>query len=127
MPLAERTLQLLRAYWKTHRNRDLIFPSLGRDGKQGPASTQPMAISTVQRALKQVVLECRIPYPRVTMHTLRHSYAAHLLEAGVNIRQMQEWLGHSNLETTMLYLHLTQQGGQDCYEIVNDLMSGIGR
>lgn len=131
VPLVERTLYLLRAYWKKHRNRDFIFPSLGWDGKQGPTSTQPMAISTVQRALKQVVLECRIPHRRITMHTLPHSYATHLLEAGVNIRQVQEWLGHSNLETTMLYLHLTQQGSvwpgiaSDGWQAAASFQSGV--
>ena len=59
------------------------------------------------------------------MHTLRHSYATHLLEAGVNIRVIQRCLGHSQLETTMVYLHLTRKGQEDAYQIINGVMKGF--
>ena len=49
-------------------------------------------------------------------HTLRHSYATHLLEAGVNLRAMQRYMGHAHLETTMIYLHLTQKGQEDAVQ-----------
>lgn len=61
----------------------------------------------------------------MTIHTLRHSYATHMLEAGVNIRVIQRYLGHSNLVTTMVYLHLTQKGQEDAYEIINGQMKGF--
>ncbi len=70
-------------------------------------------------------IEADIKKRRITIHTLRHSYATHLLEAGVNIRTIQRYLGHSNLETTMIYLHLTQKGQEDAYHIINDLMKGL--
>jgi site-specific recombinase XerD len=59
------------------------------------------------------------------LHTLRYSYATHLLEAGVNIRAIQRYLGHSQLETTMVYLHLTSKGQEDAYGIINKVMKGL--
>jgi len=61
---------------------------------------------------------------RVTIHTLRHSCATHLLEEGVNIRVIRRYLGHTMLETTMVYLHLTQKGQEDAYAIINQTMKG---
>ena len=56
---------------------------------------------------------------------LSHSYATHLLEAGVNIRVIQRYMGHRMLETTMKYLHLTKKGQEDAYQIINTVMSGF--
>jgi site-specific recombinase XerD len=61
----------------------------------------------------------------VAIHTLRHSYATHLLEAGVNPRLLQRSLGHTQLETTMISLHLTHTGQEDAYERLNALMHGL--
>ncbi|MDO9528826.1 MAG: tyrosine-type recombinase/integrase, partial [Syntrophales bacterium] len=61
----------------------------------------------------------------VSVHTLRHSYATHLLEAGVNIRAIQRYLGHAQLETTMVYLHLTSKGQENAFGIINDVMKGL--
>jgi site-specific recombinase XerD len=78
---------------------------------------------SVQGALRRVLKQLKIK-KRVSVHTLRHSYATHLLEAGVNIRRIQQYLGHNSLNTTMIYLHLTTQGHQRAYGIINDLMKG---
>jgi site-specific recombinase XerD len=61
----------------------------------------------------------------VAIHTLRHSYATHLLEAGVNPRLIQRSLGHTQLETPMVYLHLPHTGHEDAYERLNALMHGL--
>ena len=123
VPLPESTLDILRNYWKLHRNPVWIFPRLGRSGKEGPSATGPMAKASVQGALRRVLKQLKIK-KRVSVHTLRHSYATHLLEAGVNIRRIQQYLGHRSLNTTMIYLHLTTQGHQRAYRIINELMKG---
>ena len=83
-----------------------------------------MAIASVQGALRQARFAAGIKKRRVTIHTLRHSYATHLLEAGVNLRVIQRYLGHAQIETTMVYLHLTSTGAEDAYEIIDSLMKG---
>ncbi len=123
VPLPESTLYLLRDYWKRHRNSLWIFPQLGRSGQEGPKATRPMAKASVQGALRRVLKQLKIT-KRVSIHTLRHSYATHLLEVGVNIRRIQQYLGHSSLNSTMVYLHLTTQGHEHAYDIINDLMKG---
>jgi site-specific recombinase XerD len=123
VPLPAATLVLLGKYWKTHRNQSLIFPCLGRSGKEGPAAEKPMEESSVQGALRRVLKQLKFK-KRVTVHTLRHSYATHLLEAGVDIRRIQQYLGHSSLSSTMVYLHPTTQGHERAYGIIDDLMKG---
>ena len=125
VPLPAATLDLLRDYWKTHRNNTLLFPCLGRGGQEGPTAKKPMAKASVQGALRRVLQQLKFK-KRVTIHTLRHSYATHLLEAGVNIRRIQQYLGHSSLNSTMVYLHLTTQGHERAYGIINDLMKAGG-
>ena len=125
VPLPESTLHLLRRYWKTHRNPKLIFPALGRGHNLGPTSETPMAIDSVQGAFRRAKFAAGIIKRRVSVHTLRHSYATHLLDAGVNIRTIQRYLGHSQLMTTMVYLHLSQKGQEDAYQRINDLMKGF--
>jgi site-specific recombinase XerD len=83
-----------------------------------------MAIGSVQGAMRQARMAAGIHKRRVTIHTLRHSYATHLLESGVNIRVIQKYPGHSQLETTMIYLHLTQKGQEDAYSLISDMMKG---
>jgi site-specific recombinase XerD len=123
VPLPAAILDLLGQYWKTHRNQRLIFPRLGRGRQDGHTAQIPMAKETVQGALRRVLKQLKIK-KRVTIHTLRHSYATHLLEAGVNIRRIQQYLGHSSLSSTMIYLHLTTQGHERAYGIINALMKG---
>lgn len=125
VPLPKETLNLLRRYWMSHRNPRLIFPALGRGHQLGPVSETPMAVSSVQGALRQARASAGITKRRVTIHTFRHSYATHLLESGVNIRVIQKYLGHAQLETTMIYLHLTQKGQEDAFSIINHLMKGF--
>ncbi len=106
VPLPRRTLTVLRQYGTTHRHPEWLFPARGRDGRQAATADQPMTGGTVQKAMSRVVHELEFK-KAISVHTLRHSYATHLLEAGVNLRLIQQYLGHSSLHTTMIYLHLT--------------------
>ena len=125
VPLPHSTLKLLRQYWVTHRNPRLLFPAIGRGGQDAHDSQTPMAKSSVQGALRKAKFEAGIRKRQVATHTLRHSYATHLLEAGVNLRVIQKIMGHARLETTMLYLHLTQKGQEQAYQTINQIMEGL--
>jgi site-specific recombinase XerD len=124
VPMPRATYLLLRKYWLTHQNQKLIFPAVGRGNNKGPISAIPMSIEGVQGAFRRAKHEAGIK-KRASIHTLRHSYATHLLEAGVNLRVIQKNLGHSNIETTMIYLHLTNKGMEDAYQIIDSLMTEV--
>jgi integrase/recombinase XerD len=121
VPLPAKTLTVLREYWAMHRNPHWLFPATGRSGKAASIAHEPMAKASVQGALRRVVEEVGIR-KHVSMHTLRHSYATHLLEAGVSLRLIQQYLGHSSLRTTTVYLHLTSQGQEQARAAIERLM-----
>ena len=122
VPLPASTLDVLRRYWTTHRNPRLLFPALGRGRKEGRTATEPMPRATIQGALCRVVKQLEIK-KRVSVHTLRHSYATHLLETGVNLRLIQKYLGHKSLNTTTIYLHLTRHGEEHAHAQIDALMT----
>ncbi len=124
VPLPERTLQLLRQYWQQHRNPVLLFPAEGRIHADLAQSTEPMSRSSVQDAFHAALKESG-NNKRASVHTLRHSWATHLLEAGVNLRLIQEWLGHSSPATTSVYTHLTVKAEQLGTQAINQLMSDL--
>ena len=125
VPLAQDTYQLLRRYWASHSNPVLIFPALGRGGNEGPSAKTHMALDSAQGAFRRAKFAAGITKRRVSVHTLRHCYATHLLEAGVNPRVIQRYMGHANLETTMIYFHLTPKGTEDACKIINSTMKGF--
>ena len=100
VPLPDPCLKMLRGHWLTHRHPVWLFPSPHGE------SNRPMSESGLQRAFRAAVREVGI-HKRATVHTLRHSYATHLLEAGVNLRIIQSYLGHTSPKTTAIYTHLT--------------------
>jgi integrase/recombinase XerD len=124
VPLPERTLQLLRQYWRQHHNPVLLFPAEGRNHIDLAQSTEPMSKSSVQDAFHAALQESG-NNKRASVHTLRHSWATHLLEAGVNLRLIQEWLGHSSPATTSVYTHLTVKAEQLGATAINQLMSDL--
>jgi site-specific recombinase XerD len=123
VPLPPRTLTVLRAHWATHRHPLWLFPAEGRNHQQSATASRPMADKTVQDCIAKVVDELGWAKRGVSTHTLRHCYATHLLEAGVNLRQIQKYLGHSSLQSTMIYLHLTTVGEEIAVAKINALMT----
>lgn len=120
VPLAPRTLEQLRGYWQQHRNPVWLFP--GRTDSY--VATRAMEKSSVQKAFRAALQESSIT-KAASVHTLRHSYATHLLEAGVDIRLIQKYLGHDSLATTYIYIHLTPQVQQEVTATINQLMAEI--
>jgi integrase/recombinase XerD len=124
VPLPQRTLQLLRQYWQQHHNPVLLFPAEGRNHIDLARSTEPMSRSSVQDAFHAALQESG-NHKRASVHTLRHSWATHLLAAGVNLRLIQQWLGHSSPATTSGYTHLTVKAEQLGAAAINQLMSDL--
>jgi len=126
IPLPESTLVMLREYWKTHRHPRFMFPADGRDHRginlrRGPSNAVTvMSPTAVQGAMKQITRKLHFG-KKVSIHTLRHSFATHLLEAGISLRAIQQYLGHSSLQTTMVYLHLTDSAAIDVRQVINEL------
>jgi site-specific recombinase XerD len=124
VPLPQRTLALLRQYWATHRNPVLLFPAEGRNHSALTQATEPMSKSSLQKAFR-AALKASGNHKRASVHTLRHSWATHLLEASVNLRLIQEWLGHSSPATTSVYTHLTVKAEQLGAAAINQIMSDL--
>jgi integrase/recombinase XerD len=122
LPLPEKTLLLLRQYWKTHRHPRLLFPATGQNHQQSSTASAPMSRASVQGAFLKARLRAGITKRGISLHSLRHSYATHLLEAGVPLPTIQRYLGHSSLETTTVYLHLTPEGQQQAIAHINRLL-----
>jgi integrase/recombinase XerD len=124
VPLPARTLCMLREYWCTHRHPRWLFPAIGQGGEvglDGHGGHAPHA--PAQRAGRAPPDGQQLGFKkRVSLHTLRHSYATHLLEAGVNLRLIQQYLGHRSLKTTTLYLHLTASGQEHAVATIERLM-----
>ena len=100
VPLSETLIHLLREYWRIVRPPDWLFP--------GRFADRPITTRSVQRVFARAREAARID-SKVTVHTLRHSFATHLLEAGTNVRTIQLLLGHASLRTTAVYTHVSVQ------------------
>lgn len=125
VPLPSSAYQLLRQYWLTHRHPVWLFPGRTRRNAQTDRdSTKPMDPKGLQVAFKQSLAAANI-HKKATPHSLRHSYATHLLEAGVNLRLIQQYLGHKSLKTTAIYTHLTSDGQARAAATIEQLMTGL--
>ncbi len=124
VPLAESTLALVRNWWQTHRHPRLLFASPPPQGTPWSAATQTVTASSVRKAMKQAVQASGLQ-KCATPHTLRHSWATHLLEAGVNLRLIQQWLGHRSIATTMIYTHMTRAAEEVAGDTLNRLMAEL--
>jgi site-specific recombinase XerD len=122
VPLPAAALQLLRDHWRTHRSPTWLFPGT-RPGRQDSVAPDagPVTRDSVRSAFRRAVKSSGL-HKRAHVHTLRHSYATHLLEDGVNLRLIQEYLGHSNLRTTVVYTHLTREIRDAARDPINRLM-----
>ncbi len=116
VPLAPRVLELLRAYWQRQRPRPWLFPA--RDQRM------PLPATTLQKTFTRVVRQSGLA-KEASIHTLRHSYATHLLERGVSLRVIQELLGHQSPRTTARYTHLTPPTLDVVHATITALMADL--
>ena len=125
VPIPAHALAQVRQYWATHRDPRWVFPARWHATASRPgAAPRPMDPSGVQRAFRAALHLSGITKP-ATVHTLRHSYATHLLEAGVHLRVIQVYLGHRSPRTTARYTHLTEPTEQRALEAINRVMAEV--
>jgi integrase/recombinase XerD len=115
------TLHALRKYWVTHRHPQFIFPA-GKKATDRHRARVVMHRGGVQNSFKAIVASCNI-HKKVSIHTLRHCYATHLLEQGLNLRAIQKEMGHSCPKTTAIYTQLTETVEQNSYDIINAMVN----
>lgn len=120
VPLPLLTYKALRRYWATHRHPELLFPG-GKPPHLRDGKTMVMDKGGFQKAIKIVAKECGIS-KNVHIHTLRHSFATHLLENGINLRSIQTLLGHVSPVTTAIYTRMTAEAQQNSALMINALI-----
>jgi len=124
VPMPHKTLQVLRQFWQTRRHPDFIFPNRKRGVNNARLVDSPLERGGIQVAIKKVVDQMGIK-KRISCHSLRHSYATHLLNAGINIIELQSILGHVSLLTTARYTHLTTVSHDNAYARINGIIDSI--
>lgn len=133
VPLPTAMCEELRSYWRFHRHPLLLFPNVGRGDNNSPealaqrmhTATSPMPCSSLQRLV--ILARKQLNLPAASVHSLRHSFATNLLEAGAHLHTIQKLLGHKQITSTMVYLHLTHQTTQDTLGLMDELCSQLPR
>jgi len=125
VPFSGTLLAILREHWKTHRSPVWHFPAPTRHGLAHALAHEggPVTRSSLQSAFRRALVASGIR-KRAHVHTLRHSYATHLLEGGVNLRVIQEYLGHGSARTTQIYTHLTAEVHETARDPIARLLDG---
>ncbi|MDX8399628.1 MAG: site-specific integrase [Gallionellaceae bacterium] len=121
VPLSPTGLLLLRQQWSSHRHPRILFPAKKSETDARPHSIWP---SSVRRAFKKALVSSGVN-KSASPHTLRHSYATHLLEEGISLRVLQVYLGHSSIISTAIYTHLTKPIESRSIETINNLLSNL--
>ena len=121
VPLPNNTLKVLRRFWSVHKHPAFLFPNRKRGLKNAHLVDSHLDRGGVQGAIKTVVKELKFK-KKISCHSLRHSFATHLLEAGVDLLELQQILGHYSLLTTAKYTHLTSYTTQRADEHINEIM-----
>jgi site-specific recombinase XerD len=106
VPITEPLLRMQRKWWKTHEHPRLLFPNPSGGAQRMRKAETPMHAGGVQAAMRAAVADCGI-HLRISVHSLRHLFSTHMLELGVDLRELQSILGHVNPATTARYTHLT--------------------
>jgi len=121
--LPKKTLLALRKYWVTHRHPCLIFPA-GKNPEARHYAKDSMDRGGLQKSFKVITKSCGVR-KRITVHSLRHCYGAHLVESGLNLRSIQHEMGHECPKTTALYTQLTDVAHQDSNKLINRLVNRL--
>jgi len=117
--LGKRTVEMLRLYWNIYRPEEWLFPSTSLD--------RPLSASSVQKVFRNALHEAGLR-KEASVHTLRHSFATHLLEAGTDLYYIQRLLGHSTAKTTAVYLHVTRKdigGIRSPIDLIGEMEEGV--
>lgn len=135
LPMPEELINRLRKFYRSHKNEQWLFPATIPTYRKNSAMPKSEAlaqslnhISTgcAHTAFKLALAKSQLlgKHKKVVPHTLRHSYATHMLEAGASVRQVSAYLGHSSLDQTMVYLHLTEISEQKARVALQSLAGG---
>ena len=116
LPLTDSILEMLREVWKTHRSRTWLFPSR--------RIVTHLPDATARAAFKKARSECGFD-ENFRPHSLRHSFATHMLQQGVDIRIIQLLLGHSSIRSTEIYTHLSEPLRENLRELLRQTTDGL--
>lgn len=135
VPITAELLTRLRTFWLSHRNPDWLFPAVGRGWKDSGKTLRealyecknPMSKAALWSAINLAKHECGLmkQHEKLTIHTLRHSYATHMLEAGASLQQVSAYLGHRSLKPTLVYLHVTEISEGQARQALETLATGL--